>query len=1601
MSRPAEPTTSAETLKRAYHAIETLQRKVAALERARSEPIAIVGMGCRFPGGAVDPESFWRLLESGTDAIAEVPADRWNVDAYYAGEAPRPGKTTTRWGGFIDHVDHFDSGFFGISRREAVSMDPQQRLVLEVAWEALEHAGLPPARLAGTRGGVFLGACSYDYATLHFSHPLDVSAYASTGTAHSALPGRLSYVLDFKGPSVAVDTACSSSLVAVHLACQSLRAGECDVALSGGVNVILSPLPTIAFSQFGMMATDGRCRTFDASATGFVRGEGCGVVVLKRLSDALAQGDEVLAVVRGTAVNQDGRSTGLTAPNVLSQRDLLRQALEVSGLKPSDISYIEAHGTGTPLGDPIEVEALSEVFGHGNGAKLLLGSVKTNIGHLEAAAGVAGLIKVVLSLRHGAIPPHLHFERLNPHISFDGTPFAVPTKLEPWAAGQARRIAGVSSFGFAGTNAHLIVEEAPARTPAAEDARRPLSVLALSAKSDAALFALARRYRERLVDGWPASIADLCFSAGAGRSHFRHRLAAVGGSTAELRAQLDSFLDVGASSRTVNGDGHDSEVVFLFTGQGAQRSGMARGLYERQPTFRKVLDRCDELLRPTLQKPLLSVLYPEDPTCTALDDTAYTQPALFAVEYALAELWRSWGVKPAAVLGHSLGEYVAACVAGVITLEDGLRFVAERAQLMQALPKTGAMAVVFAPEEEVAGTIAHLQARVSIAAVNGPASTVISGVREAVDAACADLAARGVRAEKLRVSHAFHSPLIEPILEPMRRLAASIACAPPRIPLVSNLTGELWAWDKAPDAEYWCRHARGAVRFTDCVETLHGLGYTRFLEIGPSPTLLGMVKQCPSTRERLLLPSLRPGQDEWRVLLSALAELYTHGADVDWRGFDGDYARSRVQVPTYPFESTRCWYESRHRKGAQDEWQDDAIPADEVDAEDGGVADEELLYEIAWQPAPGAEPAAQEPEAKRTWLVFADGGGVGDGLASRVARRGSRCIRLVPGAAYSFDGRESAVVRLGEAGDLSRLLLDAAIPAGEGLEVVHLWSLRGGERPDSAEGLLRDQDHGCASVARVVQALAKAHRAGPTRLWLVTRGATRPVPEPSAPLAIGASTLWGLGRSLQREHPELWGGLVDLDPAAAPQEQAAELTSALEQRDGEDQVAIRHGVRHAARLVRRTATASHAEAARWRKDASYLITGGLGDLGLAVARSMVLGGARRLVLVGRKPMPPRSAWADLAAADPTARRVAAVRELEALGASVILESLDVAEERDVRAFLERFDRQGWPAIRGVVHAAGMVEVRPMVDLEPADLERHLRPKLAGAWNLHRLLGDRPLDFFVLFSSASGIVSSPFIGAYAAANASLDALAQLRRSEGKPALSIDWGFWAEIGIAARQTEAAPRASHGMNALKPHQALRIFHRLLHTEATQVAVMPIDWSEWCRSHHEASRVPFLAAMVAGQGVAPAGKGSTGHGISRRALLDLPPAERTGFLAANLLNGVATALGADTSTLGVDQPLFELGLDSLMAVELKNQIETQLGISLPIAAFLKGGSIRQLAEQVVAGVAAGEEGGDPSGGAQPITRVERVEDATEELLAQIDQLSDHQARALLERGT
>lgn len=914
-SRPSER--SSDLLKKTFIALKESQARVRELEQRGHEPIAVVGMACRFPGGAETPDRLWDLLARGAHACIPVPEDRWPHAQYCHADANAPGRTHAASANFITSpIDAFDAPFFGISSKEAVALDPQQRLLLEVCWEAMESAGIDPASLRGSPAGVFIGISSDDYSQAHrHSGHLDlIDGYALTGSCFAPAAGRLSYTFGFEGPSMAVDTACSSSLVAVHLACQSLREGESEVAFAGGVNLILSPVFHIASSKLGTISPDGLCKTFDSSADGYGRGEGCGMIVLKRLADAQTHGDRILAVIRGSAVNQDGKSNGLTAPNGLAQERVIRRALEMSRLTPADIGYFELHGTGTPLGDPIEVEAIGRVMRgqRPDDDPVLLGTVKPNIGHLEASAGIAGVIKAILCLDRGVIPAQLHLKNPNPRIPWGQFPFRVPTEPAPWPRSGKPRFVGISSFGFSGTNSEVILGEPPVAD--APPAPKPgFQVLPISARSEEALRDLAAHWADWL-EAPSAALPDACFTAGAGRSHFGHRLAVTGTSAEDLATALRNHLagrPAGAGAAGAE-PGARPKIAFLYTGQGSQYVGMGRSLYAEQPVFRDVIDACDAALLGPLGRSLVDLLYGPDASEDELKQTGFAQPAIFAVEVALSRLWQSWGIEPAVVCGHSIGEYAAAHIAGVLCLEDALAIVAARGRLMQELPAGGAMAAIFAGESAVRAALRDAgvdqENAIAVASVNTPNETVVSGTAEAVGAIVERFKAEGVRTHPLRVSHAFHSPLMRGIVAPFEAEVKARRLDAPRIPVVSTVSGAKITGGEFVTAAYWGGQITSPVRFAAAVETLAADGVTVFLEVGPSPILTGLARQVlPDARDGLLGSIQKSEAGDRQHLLKSLAALYAKGAEVNWPAvFAGTGARKAV-VPGYPFQRKRYY----------------------------------------------------------------------------------------------------------------------------------------------------------------------------------------------------------------------------------------------------------------------------------------------------------------------------------------------------------------------------------------------------------------------------------------------------------------------------------------------------------------------------------------------------------------------------------------------------------------------------------------------------------------------------------------------------------------------
>jgi acyl transferase domain-containing protein/acyl carrier protein len=1502
-----EFTPDLDNSQRVLVALKQARARLEAAERAVAEPIAVIGIGCRFPGGADGPDEYWRLLLDGFDATTEIPRDRYDVNAYYDSRPGLPGKIYAREGAFLPAVDRFDAAFFAISPREAANLDPQQRLLLEVAWEALEHAGQAPDQLRGSRSGVFVGIGRSDYVNrLLRAAPEFLTAWHATGNGLCYGPGRLAHVLDLNGPNMAIDTACSSSLVAIHLACQSLRLRECDLALAGGCHVHLSPQIAIMLSMSRALAADGRCKTFDAAADGFGQGEGCGIIVLRRLSDALGRRDNILALIRGSAVNHDGHSSGLTVPNQAAQEQVVRDALASARAAPREIGYVEAHGTGTALGDPIEVEALAAVFcrDRPHADPLRLGSVKTNVGHLEAAAGIAGLIKVVLSLRHQQIPPHLHLREPNPRIAWDDLPIRIPTRPVAWQRGAKPRLAGVSSFGMSGTNSHIVLQEAPVAAPSVNECERPIHAVALSARSLPALREQARRLETHLALHEDLPLADVAFTANTGRTHFPVRVGLVSASTAELSRGLSAVAS-GETGPVIlpEEDPEPPGVVFLCSGQGSQYFAMARQLYATQPVIRHVLDRCDTILRPLLQASLCEVLF--DANDGRLDQTLYTQPALFALEYAMAELWRSWGVVPRAVLGHSVGEYAAACIGGVFTLEEGLRLVAERSRLMQAL-SGGRMAAVFASESLVRQAIGASGEDASVAAINGAANVVIAGSDRALRAVLARLEAEAIGFRELTVSHAFHSAMMDPVLTAFATAAGNVNYAAPRIELISNVTGRLHK--EAPTAKYWTDHLRETVRFADGLDTLVRRGHRIFVEIGPGNALVTIARCHFGDLSPLLLPSMLRGKQEWGPLLETLARLYEHGVGIDWTGFDRDYRRQRVPLPTYPFERQRFWCDEAD--DVVSPRQSEHIPA----------------YRLRWQDDTGSLPRRDERKREAGyWIIFADHDGIGERLGHLLEAHDQACVYVTAGNAIARVSPTRWIVNPELPADFSRLIEDMAqFAACAG--IVFAWSCQGSRAAEpSADELMASQMHSCGGALRLIQALAMRGECK-VPLWLLTRNAVaersgRPeVPD------LSHASIWGMGKTVALEYPEFWGGMIDL-PDQADDDALMQALLVLETERGEDYILTSGGRRFVARLEPFNGPAAAPVA--MRSDACYLITGGLGDLGLHVARWMVDRGARHVVLMGRR--------------EPSPAARAAIADLRRRRATVTTVSADAAEAADVRRLFAQI-AASLPPLRGLVHAAGVEGHAAFADLDGPALERVLRPKVMGAWLLHEQTSGLDLDFFVCFSSIAALWGSKGQAHYAAANAFLDALAHYRRRRGLPALSIGWGPWEGGGMAGPAARNR-LARLGIGSLNPDDALRALERSLSCGEAQIAIADVNWERFRELYALGRKRPLLENIA----LAETGEIARPPQFPRRLDAEfghLSATERRDWLLAHLQHEVSAVLGrSEAEPPDVRTGFFRLGMDSLMAVDLTDRLARDFQVPLSATLIFNHPTIAELA--------------------------------------------------------
>ncbi|MDG4752605.1 type I polyketide synthase [Micromonospora sp. WMMD718] len=1538
------------------------------------EPVAVIGIGCRFPGGADGPQEYWRLLAEGRDAVTEVPGDRWRAADFDA----------SRWGGFLTGgVQGFDPAFFGISPREAARMDPQQRLLAEVAWEALEDAGIVPEHLAGSPTGVFIGIATNDYAHLQ-SRRLDrIDAHTGTGNALSIAANRLSYLFDLRGPSLAVDTACSSSLVAVQQACASIAQGDCTLALAGGVNLILSPALAINFTRAGAMAADGRCKPFDSRADGYVRAEGAGVVVLKPLSQAVRDGDAIYAVIRGSAVNQDGRTNGLMAPNPHAQESVVRAAYLRAGVAPGDVHYVETHGTGTLLGDPIEAKALAAVVSarRDPARPCLIGSVKSNIGHLEAAAGIAGLIKVALMLRHRRVPASLHYREPNPHVPFEQLRLRVADAAQPWPAGDGPALAGVSSFGFGGTNCHLVLQEAPPTVPAERTVPGRTLVLTVSAATDAAVRELAARHAARLAEpGAESTVAAYCAAAAVRRTHHARRLAAVGGSAAELGEALAAHARGVDHPGLVTGlrrTGLRPRPVFVFAGQGPRWWPLAAELLDSEPVFRDSLYRCDAALRQHVDWSLVEQLTMA-PERSRLADPGVVQPATCALQIALANLWRSWGVEPAAVVGHSVGEIAAAHVAGALDLDDALRVALHRGRVIRTVIGRGKMAVVGASYDETRKILARLgDGLVSAAAENGPTSTVISGETTAVERLAGLLDAEDVFCRILEsVDYASHSPQMEPLQPVLRDALDGLTPGPAARTLVSTVTGEPIE-GSAVDAGYWATNLRQPVLLDRAVDHLLATGHDTFVEISGHPMLVGALAEKLDLRDQpgTVVGSLHRDRPGRAALLGELTALYCAGLPVDWARLYGAVPPV-MPLPSYPWQRERCWVDQDDEVPPADRalWQ--AVESGDLDALHGvlglaGTAQRAALATVlpalaAWRRSAHGRDAAESWRYRVTWAPLPDA------RATPLSGTWLLVTPATPGGAHL-----AAAVRAALAGQ-SATVVDVPVVATDRASLAAALR-RSPEPPSGVVSLLAVSDApppgGAAPTLALAQAMADTATNAP--LWLITQGAVStgpadPVEHPAQALA------WGLGRVIGLEHPQRWGGLIDV---AGPLDGTAveRLAVALGGPADEDQMAVRPAGLFVRRLVRSPVDEPASPA--YRPRGTVLLTGGTGTLGAELARRLARAGAEHLVLTSRRG-PAAPGAADLET------------ELIALGARVTVAACDVADRAQLATLLDRLSAAGDP-VRSVFHVAGDVSlVKPLTDTTAADLERVVAGKDAGALHLHELLTG-PLDAFVLFSSITAVWGSGYQSAYSAANAYLDALAEHRHARGLPALSVQWGPWA-AGQAhdAHEDELARR---GLRLMPVEPALAELDRSLGADRPTTVVADVDWSLFTPAYAIARPRPLLRELPeAQQALQPAESPPASAGERRddlrRALLAVEPGRRRrDVLLRRCREEVGHVLKQAPHRVDTTVPLAHMGFDSLLSLELRRRLEELVGATLPATLAWRYPTVDAFAPFLA------EQMGIPLDAAPADDTVPPVPPAASEPVLDVEALSDSDVEALL----
>ncbi|WP_196109426.1 phthiocerol type I polyketide synthase PpsB [Mycobacterium tuberculosis] len=1447
---------------------------------AVAEPVAVVGIGCRFPGDVDGPESFWDFLVAGRNAISTVPADRWDAEAFYHPDPLTPGRMTTKWGGFVPDVAGFDAEFFGITPREAAAMDPQQRMLLEVAWEALEHAGIPPDSLGGTRTAVMMGVYFNEYQSMLAASPQNVDAYSGTGNAHSITVGRISYLLGLRGPAVAVDTACSSSLVAVHLACQSLRLRETDLALAGGVSITLRPETQIAISAWGLLSPQGRCAAFDAAADGFVRGEGAGVVVLKRLTDAVRDGDQVLAVVRGSAVNQDGRSNGVTAPNTAAQCDVIADALRSGDVAPDSVNYVEAHGTGTVLGDPIEFEALAATYGHGGDA-CALGAVKTNIGHLEAAAGIAGFIKATLAVQRATIPPNLHFSQWNPAIDAASTRFFVPTQNSPWPTAEGPRRAAVSSFGLGGTNAHVIIEQGSELAPVSEGGEDTgVSTLVVTGKTAQRMAATAQVLADWMEGpGAEVAVADVAHTV----NHHRARQATFGTVVARDRAQAITGLRALAAGQHAPGvvshqDGSPGPgTVFVYSGRGSQWAGMGRQLLADEPAFAAAVAELEPVFVEQAGFSLRDVIA----TGKELVGIEQIQLGLIGMQLTLTELWRSYGVQPDLVIGHSMGEVAAAVVAGALTPAEGLRVTATRARLMAPLSGQGGMALLGLDAAATEALIADYP-QVTVGIYNSPRQTVIAGPTEQIDELIARVRAQNRFASRVNIEVAPHNPAMDALQPAMRSELADLTPRTPTIGIISTTYADLHT-QPIFDAEHWATNMRNPVRFQQAIASA-GSGadgaYHTFIEISAHPLLTQAIadtledahRPTKSAAKYLSIGTLQRDADD---TVTFRTNLYT--ADIAHPPHTCHPPEPHPTIPTTPWQHTHHWIATTHPSTAapEDPGSNKVVVNGQSTSESRAL--EDWCHQLAWPIRPAV---SADPPSTAAWLVVAD-----NELCHELARAAdSRVDSLSPPALAA--GSDPAAL-LDALRGVDNVLYAPPVP-GELLDIESAYQVFHATRRLAA-----------AMVASSATAIS------PPKLFIMTRNA-QPISEGDRANP-GHAVLWGLGRSLALEHPEIWGGIIDLDDSMPAELAVRHVLTAAHGTDGEDQVVYRSGARHVPRLQRRTLPG---KPVTLNADASQLVIGATGNIGPHLIRQLARMGAKTIVAMARKP----------GALDELTQCLAAT------GTDLIAVAADATDPAAMQTLFDRFGTE-LPPLEGIYLAAFAGRPALLSEMTDDDVTTMFRPKLDALALLHRRSLKSPVRHFVLFSSVSGLLGSRWLAHYTATSAFLDSFAGARRTMGLPATVVDWGLWKSLADVQKDATQIS-AESGLQPMADEVAIGALPLVMNPDAAvATVVVAADWPLLAAAYRTRGALRIVDDLLP----APEDVGK-GESEFRTSLRSCPAEKRRDMLFDHVGALAATVMGMPpTEPLDPSAGFFQLGMDSLMSVTLQRALSESLGEFLP----------------------------------------------------------------------